>query len=156
MKDDIGSVGIIMDGEKILLMHRINNGKEYYSFIGGHKESEETPEQTLKREIKEEASVNIEPQKILYHLGTEDGFVNYFLCKYIDGTPQLQNDSIESEKMRQGNQLYKPKWVPVEELAPMLIYPLEIKDWFLEDKKNDYINTPREAFIEKKDRRQII
>jgi 8-oxo-dGTP pyrophosphatase MutT (NUDIX family) len=156
MKEDIGSIGIILNKDRALLMHRINNGKEYYTFIGGHKESNETLEETLLREVKEETSISIEPERLLYHFGSEHGFMNYFLCKYVSGTPQLQSNTTESKRMEQGNQLFNPMWVSIEELAPMLIYPLEIKDWFLEDRKNDYINTPKEVFMEKKDRRQIV
>jgi len=156
MKSNVGSVGIILDGEKILLMHRINNGKEYYTFIGGHKEGEETPEETLIREVREESSINIKPEKLLYRLGTEDGFVNYFLCKYISGTPKLGNDSIESEKIKRGNQSYEPVWVSIAELPLMLVYPLEVKDWFLKDKEDNFNDAFEEIIIEKEDRRQMI
>lgn len=156
MKNDTGSVGIIIDEDKVLLMHRINDGKEYYTFIGGHREGNENPEETLIREVSEESGVDVKPEKLLYRLGDEDGFVNYFLCKYIGGTPQLGMDSIESEKMKHGNQFYKPVWIAIDELRSVLIYPIEIKDWFLKDRENDYINTPRETAIERKDRRQTL
>jgi ADP-ribose pyrophosphatase YjhB (NUDIX family) len=44
---------------KLVLMHRIKNGHEYYAFPGGKIEPGETQEETLHREIKEELNIDI-------------------------------------------------------------------------------------------------
>ena len=47
----IRAVAIIVNNEKVLLMHRINNGKEYHVFPGGGVENGETVEQAVLREV---------------------------------------------------------------------------------------------------------
>lgn len=40
---------------------------------------------------------------------------------------------------------YLPIWTEVNQLKELLVYPLEIRDWLLEDIKNNFKNTPRDA-----------
>ena len=47
---------ILIQNNAILLLHRYKNGMDYFVFPGGHIEKHETPEETVLREIKEEAS----------------------------------------------------------------------------------------------------
>ena len=49
---------LIRDG-KILLMHRVKSGKEYFVFPGGLVEPEESPEEAAIREIEEEFGKSI-------------------------------------------------------------------------------------------------
>lgn len=49
----IRAVAIIVNDGKVLLMHRINNGKEYHVFPGGGVENSETVEQAVLREVQE-------------------------------------------------------------------------------------------------------
>lgn len=45
---------VIDEVNHILLMHRVNNGREYWVFPGGSIEVGETPEEAVLRELKEE------------------------------------------------------------------------------------------------------
>jgi len=52
--------------------------------------------------------------------------------------------------MKLGDNLYEPMWVEISRLPEMLVFPLEIKDWFLKDRQDNFKSCPREAKIERK------
>ena len=58
--------------------------------------------------------------------------------------------------MKSGQNLFKPLWASIKELDKLLLYPLEVRDWLIEDYKDDFKRTPRKASLEIKDLRQAI
>ena len=96
----IRAVAIIVNNDEVLLMYRINNGKEYYVFPGGSVEEGETVEQAVLREAKEETSLEIKIEKLLYHHIYDDNTEQFFyLCRYISGKPEL-GDGNEARSMK--------------------------------------------------------
>lgn len=147
MKKPIRAVAIIVKGDKVLLMWRKNQRKEYYVFPGGGVKENETIEKALLREVKEETSLEVKIQKNLYHhryINDSDQY--FYLCSYIHGEPEI-GESNEKAEMKKGENFYKLEWVKIREIANLLLYPLEIRDWFIEDFKNNFANTPREASL---------
>jgi len=150
----IRAVAIIINNNKVLVMHRIKQGKEYYVFPGGGVENNETIEQAVLREVQEETSLEIKIEKLLYHHIYENdikkGFYTeqfFYLCRYISGEPKL-GDGNESEEMKESNDnFYNPAWYEIKNLSQLLLYPLEICDWFVEDIKTNFKNTPKKAKI---------
>ena len=131
--------------DKVLLMHRLKNNEEYWTFPGGGVENGKTIEQAVIREVLEETSMPTEIYKLLYehHYETSDQY--YYLCEYISGEPVLGN-AIEKERMEKStSDIYGPEWVEVNKLPKLLVYPLEIRDWLIEDLKNGFKQTVRKA-----------
>ena len=153
----IRAVAIIVDNGKILLMHRINNGKEYHVFPGGGVENGETVEQAVLREVKEETSLEIKIEKMLYHHIYDDNTEHFcYLCRYISGDPKL-GDGNEARDMKESNaNFYNPVWYEIKGLPQLLLYPLEIRDWFIEDTKTNFENVPREAILKVSELRQSL
>lgn len=142
------SAGIVIKGGKILLMHRIKNGKEYYVFPGGGVEPDETNEQAAIREVFEETSIKVGIKKLLYHNVYDDDTEQFFyLCKYLSGEPKLGNSN-EAETMKNdpGN-IYDPCWYELKLLFQLLLYPLEVRDLLLQDVPSNFTNSPREVKI---------
>lgn len=99
MEKRVSSRAIIIDNGLLLTMFRrkIKNGKakEYYVIPGGGLEGNETLEENVIRELKEEFSVDIE---VLGYLGKEEHektIEHYFHCKIINGTPKLGGEELE-------------------------------------------------------------
>lgn len=139
------AVCIMLKDNKVLLMHRLKDGEEYWTFPGGGVDEGETVENAVVREVMEETSMPTEIEKLLYehHYETSDQY--YYLCKYISGEPILGN-AIEKERMEKStSDIYGPDWVAVEDLPTMLVYPLEIRDWFVEDFRSGFSNEVRSA-----------
>lgn len=118
MNKRVSSRGIIIEDDYVYLMfrRRIKENKEvkeYYVIPGGGINENETLEENVKRELKEEFSVDVE---ILGFLGTdesEDAIANFFSCKIINGTPTLGGE--ELDRCTETN-YYEVRKVKIEDL----------------------------------------
>lgn len=133
--------GIIPMEDGFALMHRVGvikrkDYQEYYTFPGGGLEENETLEQGVIREIKEEFGIDVEVVKKLYEMNYEkfNQKEYFFLCKYVGGKfgtgdgPEYNNDPkyIDSGK-------FIPEIINKEDVKTLLLLPTEIRDKFVED-----------------------
>lgn len=134
------SAGIVIHNNQLLVMYRKKNNHMYYTFPGGTVEQGETPEAAAQREILEETSIRVEVDKLSYQIDivskTSTKREYFYLCKYIDGTPQLLPGSIEYIRLNEKN-FYKPLWISLEKLAHLKLYPFEIRNRLIHDLKPD-------------------
>lgn len=153
----IRAVAIITNNGKVLLMHRIKHGKEYYVFPGGGAEKGETVEQAILREANEETSLEIKIEKLLYHHIYDNNTEQFFyLCSYISGEPKLGDGNESREMARSTANFYNPIWYEIKKLPRLLLYPLEIRDWFIADAKTNFQNAPREAVLKTSELQQSL
>ena len=104
----IRAVAILIKDNKVLLIHR-KNEKEYFVFPGGGVENGETVEQAVVRELKEETTINVKIDRLLYHhIYDNDTELFFFLCDYISGEAKLADDSPEKEEMLEGKEFFNP------------------------------------------------
>lgn len=155
MRKPIRAATIFIKNSKVLLIHRINNGQEYWVFPGGGVEEGETTEDAAARELKEETSIKGKLIKLLYHhyLGNSDQY--FYLTEYISGSAKLGNFNEQKDKIS-GKSFYEPTWINVDKLPELLVYPLEIRDWLIDDLKNGFRNQVREAALKISDLRQSL
>ena len=128
---------IIIEDGKVLLMHRIKHGHEYWVFPGGEvDDTDKSLENGLKRECLEELGVNVEIGDLLmkkfYILDNFQGQVQYFYnCKIISGEvgtgtgPEWNGRNVE----KYGT--YKVVWIPISLLKDKTVYPFEVRDKIL-------------------------
>ncbi len=120
---------IIVKNNKILFIHRIKYGKEYYVLPGGAIEANETKEQTAIREAKEETNFDIELGKLLFEIteevNGEKRYAYYFLVKSFNG--ELRLGGPEAKRESSDNQ-YIFEWLSIEELDRLLVYPNGLKE----------------------------
>jgi 8-oxo-dGTP diphosphatase len=151
----IRAVAILIKDNEVLLIHRTRNGKEFWAFPGGGKEEDESIEEAVVREVEEEASIKCKIVKLLYtHIYSDlEHKQFYYLCDYISGNPKLGNYN-EAETMKKENQTYEPVWIKVESLSKKLVYPLEIREWLIEDYRTGFKNVPRSVTLKSTELRQ--
>jgi len=116
---------VIIKDNKILLMRRIKEGREYFVFPGGGIEENESIEDAIIREVKEELSLDAKIDKLLFEIENRGQEEFYFLIKEFSGTLKLGGP--EKERMNENNQYY-PEWVDLDKISDLSnLYPEEAR-----------------------------
>ncbi len=122
---------IIKDGE-IILINRVKKGESYWVLPGGGVEANESDEETIKRECKEELGATIRVNKLFFEKTSDKPetlgqLEMYYLCDITHGKvgtgkgPEFQPDTqYEGE--------YKISWVDLRKLPSLNLLPKEVKD----------------------------
>lgn len=138
MKTDLVVVGYIFADGKVLLIH--HNKLDLWLGVGGHIDKDETPDDALKREIKEETNLDVDiigqsnlpiiaPTKRnlaapfyvnVHSVGDHDHCCFYYVCQ----TPN-------PEKLAINNELKNSRWFSKEELNEKII-PAYVRDQVLQ------------------------
>ena len=123
---------VIKDG-KIALIERWKNGAHFFVLPGGRLEPNESAEQCVIREIKEELNITIRPQKLVYDL------VDYrrqgiFCAEWLSGEVS-KTDAEEYRDDRVGGD-YEPVLVSLDEIKKVNLLPAELKEQLLKDLDN--------------------
>ncbi len=118
MNKRVSSRGIIIENDYVYLMFRRRikeNGKikEYYVIPGGGINENETLEENVKREVKEEFSVDVKINGYIGKDESEEAIANFFSCSIISGTPKLGGE--ELDRCTESN-YYEVRKVKIEDL----------------------------------------
>lgn len=122
---------LIKDKEKILLMHRIKNGIEYFILPGGGVEDGESVTNAAIREAKEETGLNVIIDKKLwqFHNSADDRDQYYFLVTKYSGNLKLGGPEVDRES--ESNK-YILEWHDLKKFNDVKFFPEEIKKKVLE------------------------
>lgn len=118
---------ILIRDKKILLIHRIKNNREFYVVPGGHVENNETPEEAIVREVKEETNLDSSIQERFYEFVNE--FDNDTHIYYVMNVPQGDVKIIGPEAHRKSTQnSYTLEWHSIESLRTLNFVPEFMKE----------------------------
>ena len=139
MEKRISSRGIIIEDGKVYAMFRRrikDDGtiKEYYVIPGGGIKENETLEENVIREMKEEFSVDVKIEGYLGKDEGEDSIANFFRCSIISGAPKLGGE--EKERCSESN-YYEIRQIPIEDLDKIDILA---KDMIMKAYNKEYID----------------
>ena len=126
----IRAAAVIIKNNKILLIHRFNHGEEYYVLPGGGVETEETPENAVIREAKEEAGLNIKIAKKLWEYPSEKDHRMHHVFLATDFNGELKLGGVES-KINNPTNSYILEWHDLDKISALTIYPLTTKERIL-------------------------
>ena len=111
----VSARAIILQNKKVLLIHRFKEGIEYYVIPGGGVEPDETPDETVKREIMEELSLDITINTIIENYTNKDNSVIYYLVTSFKGNVSINGP--EKIKMQEDpTNRYIPEWVNIDNI----------------------------------------
>ena len=92
-KIDVVAAAIIKDGKLLLTQRGYGEFKDKWEFPGGKIEQNETQEEAIKREIKEELNISINPEKFLcvvdHDYNTFHLTMNVYVCSILEGHVNL-------------------------------------------------------------------
>ena len=100
MDKRVSARGIIIEDKEVYLMFRrriLDDGsiKEYYVIPGGGINDNESLEDCLKRELKEELSIDIKINSYLGYDESKDTIAHFYSCSIINGIPSLGGEELE-------------------------------------------------------------
>ena len=107
---------IIIEDNKMLLMHREKEGHSYYTLVGGKINDNEDKEEALKREVKEETGLDIIECKLVFIEEHPEPYNEQYtyLCKVAPHTKiGLQLTSEEALMNKAGINMHTPLWIEV-------------------------------------------
>lgn len=118
MEKRVSSRGIIIENDSIYAMFRRKikeDGtlKEYYVIPGGGINENETLEENLIREMKEELSIDVKIKGYLGKDESDETIAHFFACEILNGKPQLGGE--ELERCTESN-YYEIRKVPIKTL----------------------------------------
>ena len=102
--------------------------KDWWEFPGGKMEAEETPEEALVREIKEELSTDISVDKFLYTVNYDYPkfhlTMHCYMCSLLSEALHLNEH--EAAKWLNREDIHSVNWLPADEiLLPIIIKELD-------------------------------
>lgn len=141
---------IIIKDDNFLVMDRDKFGTKYMSLVGGAIEINETNEQAVLREVKEETGLDVNNPRlvIIEDAGDIYGVQYIYLCQYIGGEPALTEGSPEFQINQLGKNLFTPKWIKLSELEQANLLPKELKEQLLVFIKNGFPSEPIELLVQ--------
>lgn len=99
---------VIIKDNRILLMHRIKPGEDYYVFPGGGVEDGESIEQAAIREVREELSLDASGAKELFTVILEHQIDHYCVITEWSGEVALGSDELRKNSPENR---YEPTWL---------------------------------------------
>ena len=130
--------GLILRGDKILIVRHEDN--KHFNLPGGHIEIGETSAAALKREVFEEAGIEITSEKLfcitenIYENGTRHEIAFYYTCVPLYGLGMEFTGEKTVVKLDHGKEktmLFK--WVTKDEFRAIRFMPLAVKDLIMKD-----------------------
>ena len=113
----ISGRAIIIDKDEVILIYRrkLKDGvlKEYYAVPGGGQEENETIEECVVREIKEELSLDVEIIKYLDKVEDEKNIGYVYQVKIIGGELKLGGEELEQNNP---NNYYEPRRIKLNNI----------------------------------------
>lgn len=115
-KIEVVAAVILQDGKLFATQRGYGEWKDWWEFPGGKIESGETPEEALKREIREELATEIEVKELLttidydypkFHLT-----MHCYLCTILNGQPSLLEH--EDARWLEMNEVNSVRWLPAD------------------------------------------
>jgi ADP-ribose pyrophosphatase YjhB (NUDIX family) len=132
---------IITKGDKTLVMFRNKNGSKYFTLVGGRAAENESPEETLKREVLEETGLKVTSMKFVYYEGHPEPYNEQFiyLCEVSNADEMaLQEWSEEGELNRLGANIHTPMWVEISSFARLAFRTPQLQDAIVKGYKKGF------------------
>ena len=115
---------LVVRDNKILLIHRFKHGDEYWVIPGGGVEDKESLEEALKREVREETSLDLISFELLGS-NEHEGHIHYFYkCELTLGEPKIGGPELEDSSK---DNIYLLEWISIEDVNRLNIYPSSVK-----------------------------
>ena len=135
---------IVIRDDELLVVHRNKFGKKYDTLPGGRIEMGESPEEAVRRELREETELEVGEARLVFveEAGDPYGTQYIFLCEYKDGEPKLSADSEEAAINKLGQNIHEPIWLRIDELNERPFVSEGLKERIMRGYKDSFPEEP--------------
>ena len=136
---------IIIEDDKILVMHRNKHGSQYFTLVGGRTNPGETIEQTLAREVHEETGLIITGARLVFVEEHPEPYNQQyiFLCQVAPHqTVAIQDSSEEGAMNKLEANVHTPLWAETKAFATLEFRTPQLQQAILDGLKNGFPNEP--------------
>jgi len=116
---------ILLDEKKVLLQHRVNTGwmNNMWNLVVGHCEDDETLEQAIVREVKEELGIeiNVDDVEIVHCIQFKSNRLTmqfYAVCERYQGTPKVRAELVNGVEICKADKL---EWFDIDNLPENIV-----------------------------------
>lgn len=136
---------IIIEDNKLLLMHRNKEGSEYWTLVGGGVNEGETNEEALVREVMEETGLKVTKAQLVFIEGHpapyKDQYI--FLCEVAPhDAVGLQATSEESFMNKLGTNMHMPTWAYTNAFPRVPFRTSKLQNVIVEALENGFPDQP--------------
>ncbi|HMT19592.1 MAG TPA: NUDIX domain-containing protein [Candidatus Saccharibacteria bacterium] len=139
---------IIVENNRILVMRRLKAGNQYYTLVGGGIKDDETMEQGVAREVKEETGLDVTSAQLVYvELHPEPYNEQYiFLCQVAPHAVEI-SVAADSEEQKlathsmQGN-VHTPLWVDFSSFPHLAFRTPQLQEAIIKALKKGFPKQP--------------
>ncbi|MDQ3123419.1 MAG: NUDIX hydrolase [bacterium] len=136
---------IIAENNKFLVMHRNKQGSQYFTLVGGRANGDETLEQCLVREVKEETGMTVTHAQLVYIEEHEAPYneQHIFLCAVAPHDDiAIQETSEEGALNRVGVNMHQPMWANVNSFEKLPFRTPQLQQAILKAVEKGFPNQP--------------
>lgn len=136
---------IVIEGDKILVMHRNKHGSEYFTLVGGRMNDSETIEQALVREVKEETGLDVTDSKLVFIEEHPEPYNQQYiyLCKVSPHDAVAIQDSSEEGFMNKISiNTHRPLWAETNSFSKLSFRTPQLQDAIVASIKKGFPDQP--------------
>jgi len=136
---------IIIEDDKMLVMHRNKHGSQYYTLVGGRVQEGETTEQALVREVKEETGLKVISARLVFTEEYDEPYNSQYiyLCEVAPHDDVAIGEASEEGFMnRVGINIHTPLWVYTNSLAKLQFRTPGLHQALIDCLKNGFPEEP--------------
>lgn len=138
---------IIIEGDKILVMHRNNEGSQYFTLVGGKVDKNETPEQALVREVREETGLHVTSAKLVFIEDHPEPYnaQSVYLCEVAPhGEIAIQDIAEEAMLNKLSINIHQPMWASLDSFPTLAFRTPQLQEAIIDGVNNGF---PQRAII---------
>lgn len=136
---------IIFENGKLLVMYRNKYGSEYYTLVGGRVQENESVQQALVREIREETGMEVVAATHVFTEEHPEPYNEQYIF-YAEVAPHpeiaIQEDSEEGMMNRIDMNIHKPVWVSLKAFADLQFRTPQLHNAIIQALKKGFPTQP--------------